>query len=418
LPQRIGKTVKLSLHKGTGVLQTANLAWKKDDITKCTAVNFCRFDVSNIDTFNLKIDSSNNIVRMTNVVKIYKQPTFYFNRGDNYKGEYGFDDYDSTFKNPYIKTHYATGYEMKHISQDTTYKVPWMSLLDSQTVGLKPTLLGLSTDAKKDKNAKVRFVTSTPNILAFYPSPMAYDNRSYEEILTGQFINIYATQWDGQFDDNLKSIGSVYAITNTNDTIGKLNLSCSKPSERKIVFVYVNTGSGYDTIRLSKIDLLNNLNTKSHNQIMRKWVLDNSYSDTMDLSAAYAADSTKFVYDSMPDVFKDHYKIRKGIDIDIINSGVGISSKIHFFFITKLTFNTPTTIRYGRTYEGGSYGTLYGNAGVITSNHEHGHLLNVKHTFESPYNISRYGTFNIMDSKSSVIDTRNWFGHFQWKIVY
>jgi hypothetical protein len=214
-------------------------------------------------------------------------------------------------------------------------------------------------------------------------------------------------------------ISSIHVTSNLNDTLGKLRISCSKPKEYRVTFVYVNTGSGYDSSILSRVAMLNILNNQSHNQFFRKWNLYSGYSDTLDLSYEYIHNPSSFSDDQAAYLkIKEYYKIRKGLDVDFIN-GPGNpllhpNNKKHIYFITT---RIPTS-SYALTSQGWTSGVFWSNARLKTVAHEHGHVLNLGHTFEIPFNIQQNSTTNYMDSRSISSDNRSWFSYFQWNDVF
>ena len=395
VPQRIGKTVKLTIHRENATVDPASTTWKQDGTTKCTAALECNFGVSQTGTFITRFDFISTTL-ITNPVKVYQLPTMVFMRDDAYNGQYGFDNYDSTFRKPNIQSAsaYSAGYEIININGDPNYKVPWMSVLDQQTASIKDTLFNLSNDAIKDVGAFVELRSTNTNITFNGMSSVQFP---YSNLNVAYNLPIAALQWDGAQTDALKAIESIYAITNTGDTIGKLHISCYRPQLRKVVYVYVNTGTGYDSSVLTKVGMLEKLNTYSHNQILRNWTLNNSYSDTLDVSTEYSLHQGWFIRDSLPNIFRNLYNQHKNIDVVSINSGATISNKIHFFFISNLVINISGGQVVGRTFTGGEYGTLLSGAGLTTCAHEHGHILNLPHTKDPPLSITEYTTPNIMD---------------------
>jgi hypothetical protein len=434
VPQRPGKVVQLTFARESSSPVTTGLQWKQNDTIKCSSVLVCNFDVSQIGSRNVKVDSAGSNIRMQNVLIVYKMPTFYFKIGTNYKGEYGFDD--SSHLHPFIKNNplYSAGTETRKFNEDTSYIVPWVSSLDSQIVNIKDSLSNLSSEAKKDKNGKINLSTSSVNIKVFggMGGTVGF-SKSYNELSMQNNIMMGAIQWDARNDDSLKSIGYIYAITNTNDTIGKLNISCAKPKPKKVLFVYVNTGTGYDSSVLTKVNMLDQLNNQSHNQLMRKWVLDNSYSDTLDISAEYAAHRNWFIKDSIPYIFENLYDQHKSFSIFGVNALYQNDEpqKVHFVFITNFMMLDTTIVGgitvinqiFGVAEIGGYLGSFYQGATQKEVSHEFGHNLHMYHifpeyfgtTYHPRYLIPQFSTKNFMDYKApSVAEKRTMFYYCQW----
>lgn len=430
VPQRVNKTVKLTIHKGSTSPNSSNSEWLYNSVTNCTNIGNCNFSVTNIGTSSVTWwDHITNSLPVHNIIKVYQMPTFVFKRGENYNGEYGFDDYDSTFRKSNIQTAYPAGYEIIQINEDGAYKVPWMSLLDQQSAIIKDTLFNLSNDAKKDVDAFVELRPSNSNILIDGMPSKKFD---YATLGIAHMLPISATQWDNNIlDDANKAIESIYAITNTGDTIGKLHLSAYRPQKKKVVIVYVNTGTGYNT--LSKTDILNQLNTNSHNQLMRKWQINNSYSDTLDVTAEFNANPSLFHNkDTVPKIFRNYYFQHKAIDIsnNVINFNVlnKDSDRVYVAFVANYSLIDSLTIggilhtqsTDGSTISlGGNYTALFNTGTLPTKSHEFGHMLHLDHTWLPPLFIASTSTTNFMDYlPTNGSERRNSFYFCQWKIVY
>lgn len=413
--------VKLYVHYEGGAVNTSGLAWKRNDTVKCNTINNCLFAATQMGVTTIKVDSGNNVLLTKNPLVVYKQPTLYFKRGFNYDGEYGFDDSTHQYLNIRNANNFKNGYEVKHIMDDPNYFVPWMSLLhNQQSVNILDSFANFSNWAKKDVNAYVEF-KATSNKISLNPIKHFYNSSGVINSL-----NIVAQQWTSQLDsirleakyDSLlypQLLKSVYAVTNTGDTIGKLNWSCSSPSKKKIVFVYVNTGQGYDSTMYKKINMINQLNLHSHNQLFREWVLDNSFSDTLDLTSEYANNSASFKYnnvDSMPEKMVLLYKAHKNINIFTINQFNNLENFIRFSFVTNLTMaqdtlNLSTNLLDTVSFVRGITGPNFAHYSVLFKDpllypltkvtHEFLHMLKADHTWEIPYLVPEKTTKNIMD---------------------
>jgi hypothetical protein len=441
VPQR-NVQIKLTIHKVGGTLAATDLIWKRKDTTKCTNVIECFVMPNTLGVTVIRVDSGTSLL-IKNPLAIYKVPTLYFKRGLNYVGEYGFDD--SAQWHPLILNNprYASGTIKKTYGQDANYHVPWMSLLDNQTVTIRDSIANLSSEAKKDKNGYVEFRQSivSNNKIIMYGSnnPKFY----YSSLNKVNSFNIHARKWAEKIDSLRKignfnnSVSNIYAITNNGDTIGQMKLTCDIPTPKKIVFVYVNTGNGYRNI--SKQLFLDSLNKNTHNQILRKWVLDPAFSsngrDTINLTHEFNQNTAKFMNgDTLikQQYINQYYLNHKNYDIKTdLNSGVSVntddSNKIHvvFIFNYSILVNGAGTIAIAQV--GGFTSLWWSTATYKEIGHEMGHILKLKHTdsqagvlgLPAPgYRIPAGTTNNLMEPDKLIPDPAEMFYFAQWVDCY
>jgi hypothetical protein len=307
------------------------------------------------------------------------------------------------------------------------YDVPWMSVLPEQTATVKVIKKGLDKKAKKDPTFMVKFKPSRDSIkINGLDSIMCnYTELNAMDSMTIKSIRI--------LDSTRAAAGEYWTIDvtleNTGELIGQLNLSCTPPKKKHVIFVYVDIGTGYqnkDTGTYSKQNILNRINKYGHNQIFKEWHLDtkHNYLDTLDCRAAYLADSSKFLnpvkaiylFGGIPKIFEDH----KGISTEFnLNEPDSLTNwgykKLFVIFITK--FKTDSA--FGIAHKGGFYSIFFGDSHIdCTWAHETGHLLNLPHTFASPTNIPKFRTQNIMDywPGDPTIDPSKNFYYYQWRM--
>jgi hypothetical protein len=423
--------LKLTVYRENGTVSTNALAWKRNDTTKCNTIVTCNYAAASPGVIQVKVDSANSMVLTKNPIRVYKKPTYYFKIGNNYDGEYAFDDSTHKYINIRMNPIFSNGYQVININEDTAYYVPWLGILDQQTVTIRDSIKNLSAAAKKDKNGyiELRPEMNSNAIIKGVNNPKLY----FSTLNETNDLTIGARQWSASLD-SLRVLGDysslikyIWAVTNTGDTVGKLNITCSKPTKKQIVFVYVNTGSGYDSSVFSRVRMLNQLNTKSHNQLFREWVINTRFSDTLDLSAVYAANPSEFVEANMPNKFKDYYNLHKQIDIAALNQfsgGARSSDFIRFAFISTLNFQTSTINGNVVTTGGmngitaanfGPYCAIFKSAKLETVTHEFGHMLKQDHTWEPPYYVPTMTTENYMDYAPISVNVnfrKFWYG--QW----
>jgi hypothetical protein len=433
VPQRQGKIVQLTLNRELIPPLTTGLQWKQNDTIKITNTVVCNFDVSQIGFWNIKADSASIATRIQNVLVVYKQPTVYFKKKLVYNGEYGFDDSTHKYSNIQSNNKYKSGYLVTKMNYDTAYFVPWMSLLDKQTAIIRDSVSDMGNFAQKDRNGYIEFKGDNDSIV-LTPSRQYYNSFATGSI---QNLSVYAKQWEQKLD-SLRKAGqynqlskSVYAITNTGDTIGKLNLSCVQPNLKKIVFIYVNIGTGYDSSVYKRTTMIDTLNAHSHNQMFRNWEMDtiNNISDTLDITAEYLADSTQFFVDSLiQGKVKTIYNAHKGINLSSYNLAVSNNnatkdSWMRFAFIFprefSITSGGTTNTTYGIFSMGGTFGCFFKKGSLKTVCHELAHALNNGHTFDPPFSVSPQTTDNIMDylPPNSTLNL-NKFWYCQWIETY
>jgi hypothetical protein len=415
------------LHKENSTVNATDLIWKWEDTTKCINQDYCAsFNLTHPDSYKLQVDSATRRLIKVKVI-VYDIPTIVFQAKNGYAGEYGFDD--STHKHSQISRDpdFDAGYEFKRINHDTSYIVPWMSILDSQTATVKIKKIGLDNDIENDPNFWVEFRPTTTNTKINNQEVL---HVNYSELKNLNQIQIYSTETDSS-DERLKFISSVNVITQNGDTIGKLNMSCVKPKPKLIKFVYVKTGHHFNS-SLTIPNIMAKLNAKSHNQMFRKWQQTTiPLPDTLDFTSEWQLIHNNMIAAYFPTKFSDYYLINNGISIDSItrlHNGVD-PRKIHFFFIAdfdvvissidSVSGNTITSTLNGRTSRGGAVGSVFNTASLNTVAHELGHILNHEHTYDSPFNIQKSSTYNLLDYVcDGCYDNRKFFAYFQWKTTY
>jgi hypothetical protein len=411
--------LQLHLFNQNGSVSIPPLEWKCNDTAKCSAIATCGMNVSTIRSILVKVDSAGVKTLIRNPIVLYPKPIIYFRIGDNYNGEYGFDD--SSHKHPVIKNTaaYNNGTEVRPIGSNPAYIVPWLSLLDKQTVSVKIEKQNLSPLAARDPLFAVMFQSSGINtILNNYNWGV---NFNYSQLVALNTFPIYAEQFNALSETN-KTVANITVINQTSDTIGKLNYSCQIPIKKKIVFIYVNTGTGYlNTGIHSKQAILEQLNLHSHNQFMRKWVLDTSYNylDTLNLTTEYSTNPSDFANETI--VFskvKTFFQAHKNMYISQFNPGINSFSndpeKRHIVFV----FNISMGLVLGNTDTPGIVSNLFSTSDKNTFSHEMGHILKLQHTFADTttqlnYNIPKYSTKNIMDYSNGGA-AQNMFYFSQW----
>jgi hypothetical protein len=426
----------LTIYRENGTVSTTDLAWKRNDTTKCTGIVSCDYNISTPGIIQEKVDSANSKLLTKNPIKVYRKPIVYFRIGANYNGEYGFDD--SSHNHPALRDsiRYKSGTQVRHIVTDTAYFVPWMSILDSQSVTIKIEKKWIEASAANDKNFSISFKPSTPQIKINGSSNFPVLNYAQLQALTA--LDVYATEWEPKFD-SLKTVGFINVITNAGDTIGKLNLSSGKPRKRKIVLVYVNTGTGY-RLNMRREMIIDSLNKVGHNQIFRKWVADSVNSaggrDTLDLRSEFISENPRFMNDdSLLTNIERYYELHKGINIKLdVNQGTTYmfnnkEEVVHFVFIMNYNLAPPGVSQtVGNTQKSGYLSILWASAFHRTIIHEMGHILGLKHTFSDTssngsvinnYRIPPYITKNYMDyARPGMPDITNMFYFANWKDIY
>ena len=429
VPQGDSSVFMLSNENSPYTLGLEGTSWKENDTIRTQAMRTCWVMTDRTRISNFKVnDDVVDTALIRNPVVVYKNPLIIFQRGTPYAGEYGFDD--SSHKHASITGNpdFSPGTEVATIG-GTSYVVPWMSILDgkSHTINLNKIM---DRKIKNDKAFGVHIKTSNNSIKVNGVTDLDLRFAQLDALNT---LTVSATEWDPASDVN-KTIGSIYAITYGGDTIGKLNVSCSKPVKKKVLFVYVNTGSGYPnkvTGPFSKTAILDHLNNHSHNQFMRQWVLDSAHNhlDTLDLTVEYNVDTSKFHNAdtiSKPSYINRFFFLHKGIGIGggtgNLNEGISSTSndpnKIHVVFIFPISAHDAANRGVSGIADTPGFKALFfSTADDKTFAHEMGHILGLDHTFDAPYNIPIYSTQNIMDYAQFIGTTQNMFFYCQWKKV-
>lgn len=444
--QKQTNPITLTIHNQAGLGNINDFAWIRKgniDTTKCiSSVSCSNIMVNTSGTTTIRVDSAGAKTLIKNPLIVSDKPTIIFQREFFYTGRYGFDDSSHKHYDLRANPRFSRGMEVRKINNDTAYVVPWMSIISNSganTIRIKK--INLDSSLASDPNFWVEF--RTPNSIQIQGIS---GHLTYSQLAAIDELNIGASEWSTNIDSLKKAgayeslIRSIYVVMNTGDTIGKLNISCSHPETKKVVFVYVNTGTGYNNSPwLQKITLLNYLNNNAHRQFFRKWELNTSYIDTMNITTEYSSDPSRFSYaqgDSINYHFVNYYRAKTGIDIDSLNAASpgDDTNKVHFYFITKFPLadttysGTTMTINSddGITWTGNYVGTLFSSASLKVAAHEFGHILNLEHTFfdtgslpTSPYHIPKYSTTNFMDYVlPSSISQLDMFYYSQWIDVF
>jgi hypothetical protein len=422
-----GKSLQLKVTDENGVLNTASFNWNIKSTATCPGTNTCSIDLNSTGTFSVKVFDAGAHQFLEVFIAIYSKSTVIFQKKTNYTGEYGFDDvgwqYDS------LKNDFTT------INIDTVkYHVPWMSLLPEQgdTINIAKALTPANL---ADATYWVEFRPDTSAILINGSAiPL---HLTAKQLDTTKKITIKTQLFDTVLN-NFKQ-RSIYVISNTGDTLGKINISCKKPSVKKIVFVYVNKGTGYRFTDFNKDTILHFLNKKSQNQIFKEWKIKDGVSDTLDLSYEYATNPSFFTsaafYNAYVGSLFGFYNNHKSslatninYDINGINYALTDSNRVYFFFITDIPKNPLDSTLSGITSatSNSAHAVIF-ESGIVnskysTTTHELGHCLYLDHTFNDGTRIQRfcpaitkYTTDNFMDYwYNNVAEKRNRFYLYQW----
>lgn len=429
--------------------------WKKNksDPYDCSAVDTCNSipgtatsSANGTGKWNIQVDNEFQKRQIFIKLFIHKRPTLYFTTNKNYHGEYGFDDSAHKYLKDSIRFNKA--YPIVKLNHDTAYEVPWMSLIsgDTATVGLRKNWNKDSISVAQNRNDRVFISGSNSKIKINGLSQYIVDLKDLNAL---DSLKITATQWDVNTHTN-KSFGSISAITSSGDTIGRLNISCATPIEKKAVIVFVNTGSGYRNI--TRQNIIDSLNKFSHNQLFRKWTLyqpepslfasfDSSTvmgMDTVNLANEFNLYNTLFhdedsLMSQLPKYYENHknglsmqFDVNKGTTHTMGNS----LDKVHFIFI--FNYKLPTisgSNTLGLTMKPGYISMLWNNAFYQDFAHELGHILNLNHIFPEwnkkntiffpRFNIPMGRTKNYMDyAAPGKIDLTNMFYFAQWVTVF
>jgi hypothetical protein len=192
----------------------------------------------------------------------------------------------------------------------------------------------------------------------------------------------------------------------------------------------VKTGNSYYDSTFTKNQVIDQLNKKSHNQVFRKWINTNLYSDTLDLTGLYQTNPEKFIADSMPNLFKRYYFLHKGINISSTNTNLTVSDTGYrkFMFLTNFTcFDNASHLNGITNSSGGGYLAIFSKTFALigTTSHEIGHSTWLEHVFPeldgSPggplvlkkrYYVPKFTSSNIMDystPNSTIIRNHFWY---------
>jgi hypothetical protein len=414
----------LSVNFPNNTPPTNELHWLKDSVQSCVGNALCAFNFSTSGIYTIRVNDAQGNKQIQVKVIVCNKSIIKFHNKLNYSGEYGFDEvgyqYDS-LKNDYQKFSIC----------NFNYKVPWMSLLHGQTDTIACETIVSQADLSnssfwveiKSSNSDSIKINNLPANTAFHLNGNQLANLSTLKITGYQFSAI-----------SNHSKAFIFAVNNSGDTIGKLHISCQRPIRKKLVIIYTNTGTGYrDTLasgKITKTEILNGLNKKSHNQIFKKWDLDTTLPDKLDITTEYYLDSMNNNFTGIqnsslvPSNLLNLYKNHTGFDYVLLNNGKNRddSTRYYFLFITDL----PVKSNFGGVVSGigREAACIMRKSDLSTVIHELGHNLKLVHTFElnaetwhtnplfkqySP-KITKYSTKNYMDYGNE----EERFFYYQW----
>lgn len=358
----------------------------------CKGKTKCEADLSKDGNYKIEAFVGGDKVLKLNL-DVYKKPVIVFENDNGFSGHYGFDE--ASFQ----KLQQAGDYE-KLTFNDTDYYVPFMTLQPGQQIMIKFDAKGLPARANKDKDFKVTIRSTDANVTIDGQEQISIP---YNQLKGKIPIFVQAPSTNNQSD--LNSPQYLIAEDHKGDEIGKIAFTYGQPVRtNQIVFVYVDHGSGYSS--KSTNDILNYLNLKSHNQFFRKWDVQDI--DSLNISTEYKKSSSVYTSSkTVLDSLKSNY-----------SRSNNIQAGIYYFFITDLSVTKNGMDKVGgQAYVNGYFGASYNGADNEAIAHEFGHLLRLKHTFDSSLGnrqIPKGTTKNYMDYISG---GRNMFFLYQIKSV-
>ncbi len=325
------------------------------------------------------------------------KPSVDFKTVSGYDGAFGFDNgYTHRDKSGALGLY-------KDYSSFTNKNLPVyasnISLVPNQTIQLE---IDLNT---RDKNSQFKFVRSNSSILINNTNAdtisYTYQNLKDNKIITIKVTNI--TQHNSYTKaDNI----TIYDAKK--NIVGKLQIFCDLPVEKELILVYVNHGNGYPVI--SEADILNELNTKSHNQLHIKWKISTKDSLRNDLLGKNYPILKRIDVTSPYNANQNHYTNKNNVLMNLRAKYQGITNHnnisdggvrieeyglnpsyntnnnnfIYFFFITNITVQSSASDLYigGINDLNGNIGALFNGGGLKEISHELGHALNLRHAFK------------------------------------
>jgi hypothetical protein len=403
-----GTNVNLNVADQNGVV-TSGFYWEKNTVATCSNTSVCAHDISTAGTYNIRVRGSGNNILIDVELVIVNEPImvkFHRTPGQQF---YGFDEEGMQFSA--LSSDYSTA-----TIGSQTVQVPWMSLPDGHSDNVSLEILSNSAVASSPSSYSVEFSATNANIqINNSTSPYTVNGSNLGSLSS---INVTLNELDPDIYTFKKE--SILVKNGSGNLIGKLDVSSQKPIVKKLVVVYVNIGDGYKT-SVNKGSLLTYLNSGAgYSQIFKKWELESTttYPDMLDLSTEYANNSSQFLGENPVSVLNYYYNLKKGINVDAVNSSGGNPlaganpNRVYFLFVTKIPNSNKAGITrdFGHPcamlYLGGSYGSAM---------HELGHELNLRHTHESssmPFGpgIPEASTRNHMDYSIN----REMFFFYQW----
>ncbi len=396
--------INLKINDLRGSVSTDYKWWRNGTATSCPIADNCDYARDVPGTYTVRVTGpSGNVLLQIIKLKINNAPLIvkfhhkYYNTTNNQN--YGFDEEAPVLS---VKSDVKSLYENITVGGQP-YNVPWMSLtpLQDETVQI---------EIQKNSNFTI---TSSQSLTFSSPNPAILINGVNSYPVNGANINMLQTITVTlpEMNTPLNNFGEgfIEVKNELGDIVGKLNVSCQLPQIRKLVVVYVNTGSGYrsDLNKTTLQDYLNSYN--GFGPIFKNFQLQDVslFPDQLDITSEFSYPYGHSNYESslrndflvvarLNELYEQKYPSKgpNAVNTNTTGSPLPGKDRTYFLYVTKI----PTTTGSSGigTEIGHPSACIFGDEVFYhyqTSLHELAHDLNITHTFQDAIGSSIWRSF-------------------------
>ncbi|MCL2415016.1 MAG: hypothetical protein FWC94_07215, partial [Bacteroidales bacterium] len=320
-----------------------------------------------------------------------------FAKADSNTGDFGFDDAQLG----QLRT--GTTYRREQIG-GITYYVPWMSIRPNAppaNIRIRPQEMNFGFPQEAISEMEIELISIDPSGA---PSDFIRINGQNS-------IRLPASQIGRNIGITVPRFGRGYIVAyavlgDVRQRVGKLDVEAKDPIDRTFRVVYVKKATESSFPVLGKADINHFLNNYSFNQVFVSWHPDDTpYRNQLILSNVTARDSSELWND-----IRYAYQDSTGNFID--------DQSPYYIFIVSEKVRGNITTANGLAGVGERHSLVF-NQSLITTTHELGHNLGLRHIFTTYPAIPRRATQNFMDwPRGHGHDVRAFFHKFQRNILH
>jgi len=333
--------------------------------------------------------------KLTVRLNVYEGGLVFFERAFPDVGNFGFDDAQRR------ELQGCATYRREQIS-DITYFVPWMSIPPNiarpASIRLRPQAINLGLPPEAARSIEIELVSSVPGLIEFNGQPSLR-----------MPVDLFFSQIAGNIGITMTAYGRGYVLAyavqgDIRQRIGKLEVEARQAIERTFRVVYVKKATESSFPTPSKADISHFLNNFSFNQIFVSWKPDDmTYPNQLILNNVTAQDEEGLFHD-----IRDAYQA-------MTKSHIEDDGPYYIFVVSDAVRKNATDVN-GVAIQGGQISMVF-NQSPITTVHELGHNLGLRHIFEVYPTITAGTSRNFMDWSTNP-DIRAFFYKFQRNFIH